>query len=421
MKFVKFSPNDYVMVVKNGNVVKEGIGLSLFYNEMTTNIMVAPSTAFDGTFAFDDLVTSDYQRVCVQGVTTYMLTDYNKATQMLDFSYNRHVPIYEKTAATMALLEKRINNIIKAIVIREVSKKDVRTIIRLADEMAVSVAEKLSQDESIAKLGVSIVGVNILGINPNVETRKALEAAAREQILKEQDDAIYMRRNAAIEQERVIKENEINTEIKVAEKEREKEEKQQEMRQYLVRCDMNLKKEQQENDQELRLEAMRAEINMNTEKKESDQELRLKAMRAEINMNTEKQEKDLELKQRTAAKMLQIENEEKLGRIELENQEMLGKIELEKKNKAFTELEVENARLKADQEAQALEGIIKAYNNLNVALVEACAMAQMDPGTLMAKGFMNIGENADKIGTFNLTPDLLQTIATGIGQGMKKE
>ncbi|MBO4457021.1 MAG: SPFH domain-containing protein [Butyrivibrio sp.] len=376
MKFVKFSPNDYVMVVRSGNVVKEGIGLSLFYNEMTTNIMVAPSTAFDGSFAFDDLVTSDYQRVCVQGVTTYMLTDYKKATQMLDFAYDSKIPIQGKIADTMALLEKRINNIIKAIVIREVSKKDVRTIIRLADEMAASVADKLSQDESIAKLGVSIVGVNILGINPNVETRKALEAAAREQILKEQDDAIYMRRNAAIEQERVIKENEINTEIKVAEKEREKEEKQQEMRQYLVRCDMNLKKEQQE--------------------------------------------KDLELKQRTAAKMLQIENEEKLGRIELENQEMLGKIELEKKNKEFTVLEVENAKLKADQEAQALEGIVKAYNNLNVALVEACAMAQMDPGTLMAKGFMNIGENADKIGTFNLTPDLLQTIATGIGQGMKK-
>ena len=112
MKFKKFNPNDYVMVVKNGKIVKQGLGLSLFYNELTTNIMVAPSTAFDGAFAFDDLVTSDYQRVCVQGVTTYMLTDYEKATQMLDFSYNRGAAVYEKIGTTMALLEKRINNII---------------------------------------------------------------------------------------------------------------------------------------------------------------------------------------------------------------------------------------------------------------------------------------------------------------------
>ena len=39
MKFKKFSPNDYVMVVKNGRTVREGMGLSLFYNELTTNIL----------------------------------------------------------------------------------------------------------------------------------------------------------------------------------------------------------------------------------------------------------------------------------------------------------------------------------------------------------------------------------------------
>lgn len=330
MKFKKFMPNDYVMVVKNGEIVREGIGLSVLYNELTTNIMVAPSTAYDGSFAFDDPVTSDYQRVCVQGVTTYTITDYEKATQMLDFSYNQQVPVREKVAQTMAVLEKRINNIIKAIVIREVSKRDVRTIIRLADEMADTIARSLMEDEAIGKLGVSITSVNILGISPGAETRKALEAAAREQILKEQDDAIYMRRNAAIEQERVIKENEINTEIKVAEME-------------------------------------------------------------------------MDLKEKEAARKLQIEK-----------QEMTGRIELEQKNKELTALEAENARIKADQEAYAVEGVVRAYNNLNVALVEACAMAQTDPGTLMARAFMSIGENADKIGTFNMTPDLLQAIANGM-------
>ncbi len=410
MKFKKFSPNDYVMVVKNGKVVREGLGLSLFYNELTTNIMVAPSTAFDGAFAFDDLVTSDYQRVCVQGVTTYMLTDYEKATQMLDFSFNHVVPMEDKILKNMVLLEKRINNIIKAIVIREVSKKDVRTVIRFADEMASVIAEKLAQDESIAKLGVSITGVNILGINPNAETRKALEAAAREQILKEQDDAIYMRRNAAIEQERVIKENEINTEIKVAEKEREKEEKEQEMMKYIQTCQLDMKKEEQEREQAMKLKALQAELTMTNEKQEKEQAMKLKALKANLALDTERQEKELELREKAAAKKMEIDNEE-----------MLGKIELEKKNKEYTALEAENAKIKADQEAYAVEGIVRAYNNLNVALVEACAMAQMDPGTLMARAFMNIGDNAGKIGTFNLTPDLLQTIATGIGNNLNKQ
>lgn len=43
----------------------------------------------------------------------------------------------------------------------------------------------------------------------------------REQILKEADDALYLRRNAAIEQERAIRENELKTEIAVESKKRE--------------------------------------------------------------------------------------------------------------------------------------------------------------------------------------------------------
>ena len=50
---------------------------------------------------------------------------------------------------------------------------------------------------------------------------KALQAEAREQLLKEADEAIYARRNTAVELERTIRENELQTEIAVAEKERE--------------------------------------------------------------------------------------------------------------------------------------------------------------------------------------------------------
>ena len=249
MGFKKFNPNEYVIVIKKGQTVKEGSGLSLWFNELSTSIMVVPQTAFDGDFFFDELVTSDYQAVSVQGNTTYMITDYAKAAQMLDFSYNPNEK--NKQEQTLKVLENRINNIIKAIVIREVSRKDIRSIIRLADEMAGEVQQSLQADEAVAKLGVSIIAVNILGIAPKSETRKALEAAAREQILKEQDDAIYKRRNAAIEQERVIRENEISTEIAVAEKEKEKEEKEQQLREYVQKCEL-----------ERKMKEMRAELEM---------------------------------------------------------------------------------------------------------------------------------------------------------------
>lgn len=377
MRFKKFNPNEYVMVVKKGQVVKEGLGLSVLFNELSTSIMVVPSTAFDGEFAFDELVTSDYQSVCVQGVTTFMITDYAKAAKMLDFAYTPQVKMSDKIFDAVESLENRINNIIKAIVIREVSRKDVRAVLRISDEMAKAIQESLSSDESISKLGVSVVSVNILGITPRPETRKALEAAAREEILREQDDAIYKRRNAAIEQERIIKENEINTEIAVAEKEKEKEEKEQEMRQYVQKC----------------------ELDMKMEAEEREQQMKLRAMQSELAMESEKQEKEYALREMAVQKKIQIDN-----------QDMAGKIELEKMNKEFTELSAANEKTKADIKAYAAEALVKAYNNINPAILESCAMAQMEPGALMAKAFMNIGENAEKIGSLNMTPDLLQSI-----------
>ncbi|MBR4630919.1 MAG: hypothetical protein IKO57_10865 [Treponema sp.] len=377
MRFKKFNPNEYVMVVKKGQVVKEGLGLSVLFNELSTSIMVVPSTAFDGEFAFDDLVTSDYQSVCVQGVTTFMITDYEKAAKMLDFAYNPQIKMGDKISDAVESLESRINNIIKAIVIREVSRKDVRAVLRISDEMSKAILESLAGDDSIGKLGVSVVSVNILGITPRPETRKALEAAAREQILKEQDDAIYKRRNAAIEQERIIKENEINTEIAVAEKEKEKEEKEQEMKQYVQKC----------------------ELDMRMEAEEREQQMKLRAMQAELSMESERQEKEYALREMAVQKKIQIDN-----------QDMAGKIELEKMNKEFTELSAANEKTKADIKAYAAEALVKAYNNINPAILESCAMAQMEPGALMAKAFMNIGENAEKIGSLNMTPDLLQSI-----------
>ena len=370
LRFRKFQPTDYVMAIKNGKTVKKGSGLALLYNDFYTSILVAPTMAFDGAFAFDDLVTADYQTVCVQGAVTYIIDDYERAVKMADFAYDRTYK--NKQVNAMNLFCKRINNVIKAIVISETGNREVRAIIKQADDMADFLTDALKKDETIATLGVKILAVNILGITAKPETRKALEAAAREEILKEQDDAIYKRRNAAIEQERIIKENELNTEIKVAEKEKDI--------------------------------------------KEKEQEIKRKLLETELEMEMERQEREQEIKGKVLASELELERKEKEERVKMQQTELEEKIKLEERNKEFVNLEVENAKKRAEEQAFAAAQMVKAYENANVALIEACAMANMDPKTLMAKAFVELGENAGKIGTLNMTPDILATIA-----GLKAE
>ena len=62
------------------------------------------------------------------------------------------------------------------------------------------------------------MGVNILAVRAVPEMTRALETSTREKLQQEADQAIYERRNFAVEQERKIKESELNTEIAIEEK-----------------------------------------------------------------------------------------------------------------------------------------------------------------------------------------------------------
>ena len=84
-----------------------------------------------------------------------------------------------------------------------------------------TVLDGLRRDGAVTMLGVEILGLSIVSVTPTPETARALEAEVREGLLRQSDEAIYARRNAAVEQERRIKESELNTEIAVQEKQRQ--------------------------------------------------------------------------------------------------------------------------------------------------------------------------------------------------------
>jgi regulator of protease activity HflC (stomatin/prohibitin superfamily) len=88
-------------------------------------------------------------------------------------------------------------------------------------EIGAEVLTNLKSAETITALGIEVLSVAILSVKASPEMSKALEAEAREALQRRSDEAIYARRNAAVEQERRIKESELNTEIAVEEKQKQ--------------------------------------------------------------------------------------------------------------------------------------------------------------------------------------------------------
>jgi hypothetical protein len=90
-----------------------------------------------------------------------------------------------------------------------------------SDGIVAEVLAGLRVSDSVRALGVEILGFSLLAIRPTPEIARALEADAREALQGRSDEAIYARRNAAVEHERRIKESELETEVAVQAKQRQ--------------------------------------------------------------------------------------------------------------------------------------------------------------------------------------------------------
>lgn len=216
--YLKTGPTQYVIHYYNGRIHRSGPGLSFFYYKPASAIVVVPVGSADAPFIFNE-TTADFQPITVQGQLTYRVTDPELVAALLDFSITTSVDQYATDDPDK--LAQRLVNLTQVLARAEVQRRALRDALRASDEIAHSLLTSLQQSEALTALGVEVITVSILAIKPAPETARALEAEAREALLRQADLAIYDRRNSAVEQERRIKENELNTEIAVAEKERE--------------------------------------------------------------------------------------------------------------------------------------------------------------------------------------------------------
>lgn len=218
IKYFKADSSTFVIQTVNGNARKKGQGLSFFYNVATASIAAVPVSAQEAPFIFK-LLTADFQSVTVQGQVTYRVAAPEKIAEMLNYSLKSDGKTY--VSEDPLKLSDRVIRIVQSIVQNKVQNTSLRDTLKLAQTLVALLREQLIGDSSLAALGIALLDVSISAVQPTTETARALEAEAREALLKEADDAIYDRRKSAVEQERTIKEAELQTELSIQQKEQE--------------------------------------------------------------------------------------------------------------------------------------------------------------------------------------------------------
>lgn len=213
IRFAKMDPTVYVLHYRHGALVREGAGLSLLYFAPISTLVAVPMSTSDLPFAFQE-VTSDFQTVTLQGQLSYRVVDPKRLAALLNYSvdaagqYLSDDP--DKLGERLLMTaQAELRGLVQAMALRQALVS--------AESLAERGLERLKESELVEAHGLELLGLSLASLKPTPETSKALEAEAREALLKDADRAIYARRNAAIEEERTVKETELETERAVEE------------------------------------------------------------------------------------------------------------------------------------------------------------------------------------------------------------
>jgi regulator of protease activity HflC (stomatin/prohibitin superfamily) len=329
IKYIQFDSMTYAVHYKKGVLKREGKGLSFYYFSPNSSLAAIPLGSKDLQFIFHEM-TNDFQTIVIQGQITFKISKPKQLAELLDFTINNKKNSKEDN---FEKIFQRLNNEAQTSTSSFIQNIKLKQALRSAKEIGAKIYEGLTTSESIDQLGVEVINVDVVGISPTPEMAKALETETREELQKEADQAIYERRNFAVEQERRIKESELNTEIAVQEKRKQIQEKEAE-----------IKIRDQENQRILR----------------------------ELEVNTD--------------------------------------ISVEESKQKLTEMKVSNLKEEAEAKGYLIEKTIAPYKNFDWRQLMALSSDNNNAKDNIAIAFRELAENSSKIGSLNITPDLLQTL-----------
>ncbi len=364
-KYIRFESTTYVVHYSGGKIVKEGRGLSFMYFAPTSSIVAIPMGSADIPFIFTES-TSDFQSITIQGQITFKIESPKQLAELLDFTVDRKGRYIKED---FEKLNQRLVNEAQTATSAYIQSLPLKQAVRSAKNIELKIAEGLQGSAAVQSLGVKPLSVNVVAVKPKPEMERAMEAQTREALQQEADQAIFERRNFAVEQERRIKESELSTEIAVEEKKKAISEKKQQA------------------------EVMAAE---------NERRLREMKMQADIALQEQKMKADLAVE----------ENNRKQREIKIQ-----ADIAIEEQRRKLVDVNIENDRKLAENKLKTLRDSLEAYKGTDWKTL--MALSGSGPGQNIAVAFRELAEKADKIGTLNITPELLETLMRPQAQSNK--
>src|SRR3989440_1183631 len=219
LRHLRGAPTAWVRHVVRGKAAHEGTGLSFWYRPLTAVLSEVPVDDRELPLLFHAR-TADFADVTVQATVTYRVSDPAVAAARLDFSIDpnagtwRGQPLDQVATLLAELAQQPALDLLARLALTEALTAGVGAV-----REAVTAA--LADDARLTETGVSVGSARVVAIRPEPDLERALQTPTRESVQEDADRATYTRRARAVEQERAIAENELQSKIELSRREQQ--------------------------------------------------------------------------------------------------------------------------------------------------------------------------------------------------------
>ena len=217
LRRLRAEPTAYIRLVRSGRVIREGAGLAFWFRPLTVAVSEVPIDERELPLVFHGR-TKDFQDVVVQAGVTFRVTDPRLAAERIDFSIDPDTGAWHSTP--LEQIAGVLTELAQQYAFAVLSQGSLTEV--LSDGLPSvrgAVAAGLGTDPRLVEIGLEVVGARVVALRPEPDLERALQMPIREQLQQDADKATYERRALAVERERAISENELQSQIELAKRE----------------------------------------------------------------------------------------------------------------------------------------------------------------------------------------------------------
>lgn len=216
--YFRGEPTVHVIRYRDGEIAAHGAGISFWYWPMNTAVAAVPTVSQEARFIFNE-TTADFQEVAIQGSLAYRITAPLAVAERVDFRIDPAGGRFLSDGPDR--LSQRVVDAIQAATRTRINGLSLEGALKAVRVLAAEVYAEVEPAPALADLGVALESLHFVSVKATPEMQKALEADYRESLQQRADQAIYARRAAAVDEERRIRESELDTEVELEQRRQE--------------------------------------------------------------------------------------------------------------------------------------------------------------------------------------------------------